>query len=650
MINVLKFIFVFLTFISFNLGLAAQKNEDILMRVGKSDVTVGEFKYIYEKNNGANADYSAKSLDEYLDLYRKFKLKVEKAKEMKIDTISALVQELEGYRKQLASTYLIDKEVTDQLLRELYDRMKYDIEFSHIFIQMPETSSFLAKEDAKNRLREIKSKIVGGSLSFEEAARTFSEDRITAPHNGLMGYFTAKLPSGFYNLESAIYTLPEGTVSDIIETKIGYHLVKVIGKRPARGTIEVAHILINKGQEALADSVYNAIKSGTPFEAMADKFSLDAATAKNGGKLPAFGINTYDSNFENNAFSLQKNGDVSKPIMTNSGWHIIKLLKKYTPDTYEIFVKKMKSQINKDQRFEIAKLKLISNIKTSTGFKESKEEINTLALGLNEDFYTYRWNPTNLVNANNVVCTFDGNTKYTVSDFSEFCKKNTRTRLRYDSNRPIKETLDELYNEFVNEKALEYEEKLLPVKHPDFKSLMREYEEGILLFEITKINVWDRANQDTTGLKNFFDKHQGSYKWPESAQLSTFVIKSNDSKFASKVYDFAKKNDDAKIESKFNDQQKMVVITKLDCDAKSKECGTMEWKKGSMSSIKMEEDGTFSFTKLGDIKPSKQKTLAEARGYIVADYQDFLEKEWIASISKEIKVEMKQDVINKLKK
>ncbi len=169
------------------------QNDPILMKVGNSDVRVSEFKYIYEKNNGASADYSQKSLSEYLDLYTKFKLKVEKAKQLRLDTISALKSELDGYRRQLASSYLIDKEVTDFLLHELYDRMKEDVEFAHIFIPVADNASNIQKEEAKDKLRNIKAKLVAG-MKFEDAAKEFSQDKTTAVKGGQMGYFTAKLP------------------------------------------------------------------------------------------------------------------------------------------------------------------------------------------------------------------------------------------------------------------------------------------------------------------------------------------------------------------------------------------------------------------------------------------------------------------------
>ncbi len=625
----------------------AQNNEDILMKVGSANVSVGEFKYIYEKNNGVNADYSKASLNEYLDLYTKFKLKVEKAKQLRLDTIEVLITELDGYRKQLASSYLIDKEVTEFLLKELYNRMKFDVEFSHIFIPVPENAPNSVKDEAKNKLKDIKAKINGG-MTFENAAISFSEDRITAPSGGAMGYFTAKLPSGFYNLESALYNVSVGQISDIVESKIGYHLIKVTNKRQARGTIEVAHILFDPTFGPVAESVYSELNNDGNFNDLVLKHSIDKSAASNEGVLPPFGINTYDIKFEDVAFSLNKPGDISKPVLTKSGWHIIKLIQRLEPDSYDIFVKKMKQQINRDERFNAAKVKMINDIKKASGFKEDLNELKRFTSGLNEDFYSYKWAPEQNDSDNKFLCSFGGDNKYLVADFADFCKKNTRTRLKYDKTKPLQETVEEIYNDFVNEKAMEFEEKSLPIKYPDFKSLMREYEEGILLFEVTKMNVWDKANQDTIGLKEFYHSNKEKYIWPEKASISNIKINGTDRKTAEKIYAFVKKSGMGKLEKKFNAKTKIVEIATVECEAGSKDCEKISWGKGAVSSLIEGENG-YTFSYVSEIIPVKVKTLADARGYVVADYQDFLEKDWIEKLSKEFKVILNQDVINKLK-
>ncbi len=644
-----KNLFLFLLSLLPSIYSYAQSSEATLMKVGKSDVKVSEFKYIYEKNNGNSADYSQKSLMEYLDLYTKFKLKVEKAKQLQLDTISALQTELAGYRKQLASSYLIDKEVTEFLLKELYARTQEDVEFSHIFIPISENSTKIQRDDAKAKLREVKSKLVGGA-DFTAAVTEYSQDKTTSSKGGNMGYFTAKLPSGFYELETAIYSNPIGKVSEIIESKIGYHIIQVTNKRPARGIVEVSHILLPENNKKQADSLFQALTKGGDFESVAKKMSIDKNTMKNGGKLAPFSINTYDKVFEDAAFSLQKDGDISKPVLTKSGWHIIKRTAKPSGDTYDLFVRRMKAQINKDQRFDAAKIKLVDDIKKASGFKEDKNELNRFAESLTDEFYSYKWVPQENTSSQTLF-SLGGNKIFSVKSFAGFCKKNTKTRLKYDKTKPLTETVDELYTEYVNESAMAFEEQSLEAKYPDFKSLMREYEEGILLFEATKINVWDRANQDTLGLKVFYETVKDRYTWSEKMITSDIKIATSDKKVADKIYKFVSKNSVEGLDKKFNKKSKLVAFTETEYEKGSKDVADIKWEKNALSSLQADPSGTtFSFKKAKEIIPSRLKTLNEARGYIVADYQDYLEKEWLNSLNKEFNVVIYHEVLNALKK
>ncbi len=637
-----------LIFCLLGLNMQAQSDDPVLLKVGNSDVHVSEFKYIYEKNNGEGADYGTKSLTEYLDLYTKFKLKVEKARELQLDTISSLKQELEGYRKQLAGSYLIDKEVTDALLKELYGRMDYDVEFAHIFMPLPEHAARSQQEEVLAKMREAKSKLVAG-VDFSKVASLYSEDKNTNVNGGYMGYMTAKLPSGFYNLETAIYETPIGAISDIVRTKIGYHIVKVINKRKARGIVEVAQILIDGDNFKLADSIYHLVLKGEDFETLVKKYSIDKNTIRSGGRLAPFGINTYDTVFETTSFLLKKDGDVSTPVKTTSGYHIIKRLHKYDKDTYDIFVKKMKAQLSKDERFDIAKVKLVDEIKKSAGFKENKEALTKFKSTLTEEFYTYKWMPDENISKEMLISI--GKDEYSVASFGDFCKKNTKIRLRYDRSKPITETVDELYKEFINESALSYEEQSLETKYPDFKSLMREYQEGILLFEVTKMNVWDKANQDTIGLKNFFQEVKDKYVWPEKASLAEISISNVDKKTADKIRKYVIKNDLSRLDKKYNKKSKIVSYTTKEVEKGDLEMANLKWEKRAVSPLIVDESGmNYTLRKVLDILPSRPKTLAEARGYVVADYQEHLEKEWLQQLYKEYNVVVYKDVFNSLKK
>lgn len=635
---------------AFILNLNGQNNPEILMTVGKTAVSVDEFRYIYEKNNGANADYSEKSVKEYLELYTHFKLKVEKAKELKFDTLPELKSELSGYRKQLAASYLIDKEVTENLLKELYERTKFDIEFSHIYLPFSASDSQLKKDEIKSQLIAIKSKLIAGQ-SFEDVAKEFSKDPNSASKGGYMGYLTAKLPSGFYQLENALYETQINQFSDIVESKIGFHIVKVLNKRPAKGQIQIAHIFIKKetkSADRLADSLYQELIKGVEFSAVASQYSADNNTNKNGGILPPFGINTYDAEFESQAFMLNSDNEISKPFQTRSGWHILKRLNKPQPDSYDIYVRKMKSQINKDERFDVAKIALIEDIKKSNGFTEDRKTLDKFASGLQDDFYSYKWTPAE-ENTTDKLCTIGNSFTFSLGDFMQYVKKNTKTRLKYDKTRPVTLTVNEIYQEFVNEKCIEFEERNLEYKYPDFKSLMREYEEGILLFEVTKQTVWDKANIDTVGLESFYLNHKKKYFTEEKAKTARFVIHSTDKKLAEKIRNAAKSKSPEKLAVKYNKNKNTISYTEETIEKSNPLFTNIEWKSGAVTEITTNDQAKHqSFNKITEIIPAQIKSLADARGYVVADYQDYLEKEWVKELRKEFVVIVNQPVLNTL--
>jgi len=228
-------------------NLCAQTADPILFSVADNDVHLSEFKYIYEKNNADKADYSAQSVEEYLELYKKFKLKVHRARQLGLDTVKTLQKELEGYRKQLAATYLKDKEISQRLVDEVVERYTEDREVSHIFVASADKSSMEAKEKAEKKINDIYSKLIQNKgAGFMEMAKSLSEDKVSSKNNGYLGFYTSPLPDGFYEFENAMYTTPVGGFSKPFKSKMGYHILQVSQARSARGEMEIAHILIRK--------------------------------------------------------------------------------------------------------------------------------------------------------------------------------------------------------------------------------------------------------------------------------------------------------------------------------------------------------------------------------------------------------------------
>jgi peptidyl-prolyl cis-trans isomerase SurA len=635
--------------------ISAQKGDEVLMTVSNIPVTVDEFKYIYEKNNGKDANYSKKSLDEYLELYSKFKLKVARAKDLKLDTIKSLQDELSGYKRQLANSYLTDKEILDELLKQLQERQKQDVKFKHILVSHGgEKTNDSLNAVALKKINNIKSEIDKGK-SFEVAAKEYSDDKTSGGNGGDLGFWTAMMPEGFYDLENVLYTQPIGKVSNVVKSRLGYHLIKVEEKRPAKGLIGVAHILIkNNDREAKMkiDEAYNKLIAGEDFAQVCATYSDDKQTNKSGGFLPAFNINTYETAFEEAAYSLLNDGDISKPIQTKSGWHIIKRVKKMdVQQDFLAFKKLNEPKIKKDERFALAKKRLVENIKKTSGYRENMDVFNKYVATLTEDFLTFKWAPElSALIVKEPLISFGSDNQFSVSDFAVFSKKNTKSRLKYEkSPSAIKEVATLLLAEFADEKAIDVEQKLLEVKYPDFKALLREYDEGILLFEATKRAVWDKANQDSVGLASFYQSNQNNYKTDEKGNLLVYNIATTDMKFAEKVLKLAKKKSPEEVIKKLSKKDQVVTYVEETLEKSNARFKDMAWEvKKPTPIVKNEENGSLTFSMITRTFPVRNKSLKEARGYVVADYQEFLEEEWLKELSSKYAVDIKKDVLNKL--
>ncbi len=643
-----KLIFSIALFVT-ALNLGAQADTDVLMTIAGKPVTVEEFKYIYEKNNGDKANYSKNSINEYLDLYTKFKLKVAKAKDLQMDTIQSLNEELDGYKRQLANSYLMDKEVMSYLLKQIYGRLDKDVRVSHIYTVSNKRSSKEEDAQAFAKIKEAQAKLKSG-VSFKTVANDYSMDKNTAKEGGQLGFFTAMMPDGFYAMENAMYETEVGKVSDIIKTSIGYHIIQVDEVRPARGKINVAHILIKKtnpNAESSIKKAYAELFSGSKFEDVIARYSEDSKTSNISGVLPEFGIGFYEKVFEDAAFGLAKDGDYSNPIQTQLGYHIIKRVSKPEKLDFNTFKKVYEPKIKKDERYEEARLNLISDIKKSGGYTKNEKIFMGFANSLDETFLSYKWNGTQDENAQKELFSFGGNKKYTLNNFIDFCKKNTRTRLKYDkTDTTPADVAGILYDEYVNEKAIDFEQSNLEIKYSDFRSLMREYEEGILLFEVTKDAVWDKANEDTLGLQAFYDKNKTKYMSDQRADLQMVFINTEDMKLATKIAKYIDKKGITKGLKKFNKKQEVVSSFTEKLDRSNNQFGGIEWKAGAKSQMEFDQKAKrYTYKKILETYEPTIKPLKEARGYIVADYQDHLEREWIKSLKSEYKVDINKEVL-----
>ena len=642
-------IFLVLGLMVSGLSVQAQSDDPVLFTVADKPVRVSEFRYIYSKTNGAEANFSRESLDEYLDLYVKFKLKVQKARDMQLDTIEQLQQELEGYRRQLADSYLINKEVTERLVREAYDRSKQDIDLNHIVFSVAPNAPPADTLAAYEMAMEVKERLANGG-DFAELARQYSGDPSVQQNGGHIGYVNVLFPQGFYDMEKAAYELPLNTVSDPVRTPAGYHLIKITGKRPARGEMEGAHILIRNSEpnaKAKADDIYQQLENGANFEELARNNSGDSRTAQQGGYIGFFGINQFEPAFENAAFGLEQDGAYTEPVQSSVGWHIIKRISKKGVEPYEQARGRLEAQVKKDPRYEAAQIAMIKQIQKEADFTEYRPVLEQFKTTQNDTLFTFRWKAPARPSSE-VLFTLADN-RYTVGDFATFLARNTRKRMQLGRNTPIGDGIEQLYEEYVKESTLRYEEQQLEDKYPEFKALMREYREGILLFEVTKMKVWDKASEDTTGLREFFKEVEGKYRWNTRAIVSEYTVSMANKNQLNALREYAAGHGAEAVRERFGTALSGFRELTIE-QGKSPEAASLDtWEANTLTTTKLDRPkNQYSFMKIEEILPPADKKLEEARGYVIADYQDKLEKEWVASLRDQYEVSVNEEVLESL--
>lgn len=636
-------------------GTQAQDNDPILFTVGDAEVGTSEFNYIYSKTNGDKADFSRQSLEEYLDLYIKFKLKVQEAKRLQIDTIPSLQRELETYRRQLSDSYLMDKQVTEKLAREAFDRMQTDVRARHILISLEENDKASAIEAAYDKAVSIKKELEDGG-SFRKLAAQYSNHRSSRLKGGDLGFMTAMLPEGFYPLESALYEGQKGQTYGPIRTKLGYHILEILEKRPARGKRDLAHILIRNKEdrsddieESLIRNAFSRLESGENFAVVAASMSEDQQSASKKGFIGTYAIGLLEPKFEDVAFAIDTDGGYSEPFRSSVGWHIVQRIAKKDDGSYQDLKQRIIKDLSQTERQDLAKQSMIERIQKETNFKINEDALTAFVDKQNNSFYTYKWKPSG-ENGDEVLFTYDGGYPKTVNDFEAFISRAARARLQMIDVKPLKEGVREVFDLFVEEICLKYEESVLLKKYPDFRNLMREYEEGILLFEVTDMEVWKKASRDSIGLKKFFSTIDGKYRWGDMAQIEEFTLHTEDPKWIKKFSKWATK------------KGKDVAIMKLDKKGITSEVSERSIEKGKAalpdgatwtvgsSSNPMTQDGQTKVSILRSIESGKSKTLNEARGYIIADYQEQLEKNWIDALRERFEVKINQSVLTQLVK
>ena len=568
-----------------SVGAMMAQEDQVLMTINGEPVMASEFMYIYQKNN-QESTLDKKSIDEYVDLFVNFKLKVAEAKAQGIDTTASFLKELSGYRAQATPKYMLDAQALDSMVQLSYEHMRYDRRAAHIAIQCPASAGDSAEQAALKTIEQARRRIMkvkgDKKAAFEKEARKISTDPSVKDNGGELGWIT---PFRYvYSFEEAVYSTPIGQVTPVFRTAYGFHIALVEEERPHE-EVRAAHIMkmVPRGNDSLKtvmktqiDSIYTLIKNGSDFAEMAQRLSDDKGSAMRGGDLGWFSLGMMVKPFEQQAFKMQP-GEISEPIATDFGWHIIRLDDRRAVLPLDSIRPQVERNVQRDERMK----------ETDKAFvRKARKEYN-------------------------------------------------------------------LSDTMSDEDVKAYADAHLEEKYPEFANLVREYHDGILLFEVSLREVWDKASKDTAGLEKYFQTHRSDFTWTEP-RYKGYVVYCKDKNSAKAMKSIIRSahpdSIDSYMQQRVNIEGETYAKYNYGLWTKGQNAAVDKYGfKDKKAQYKPQEDFPEVFCIQGKVIKAPQ-VYTDERGKVTTAYQDYLEQLWIESLRKNYEVKINQEVLESLKK
>ena len=618
-----------------------------LMIIGQEKVSVDEFLRIYQKNNQSTTSYSEKDVQEYVELFTLFKMKLQEAKRMRLDTLPMLKEDYQKYTDQLVQNHFVDKNYIDNIWKAQYEHMKYDVKVAHIMVKCAPNANPSDTLVAYNKLNYLRQQATKDN--FAKLATENSEDQSSAIKGGLLGYITAFMT--FPEFEQPCYQTPIGAISSIFRTQYGYHILHVLDKRVARGKIKVAHIYLKKSEkpevaEKQIQEAYKQIMSKKiTFENAVKKYTEDASTKETYGVLNEFGVSEMVNDFEEQCFALKNAGDLSKPFMTEYGWHLVKLIEKKPVKGYEDSKDYIKLRMVNDPRVNNLKSITYSRMLDKYKFTETPANLSPLMANMPDTFFMIKnWvlKPMKAIESNTLF-SFAGKS-YNLKDFSNFVNTNYSTA----SSKSKKDAIDAMYAAYKEKVIWQMAKELLSAEDKTYSQLESEYMNGLLIFEIMDREVWKKALADTLGSMKMYEEVKSNYwfkdrfmlegiKTKKTEGLDTY-IQSLTSLSAKVVFEKIKQSKDSNefvyYERTIERGDNPEIDKAMDAKAIS-----VQFK---------DEDKSSILAKVVKLLPPSIKPYSEIRGRIQNLYQNKLEKEWGASLRSKYPVKINNIELSKI--
>lgn len=622
----------------------ASDNEDKpLFTVDGRPISTEEFIYVYKKNN-ANSDsaYTKEDIEDYLELYKKFKLKIAEAKAQGIDTTKEFVKEFNTYKEQLKKPYLTENKVTEQLIQEAYNRYKKEVNATHILLKVDENAAPEDTLKAYNKALEIRNMALAGE-QFTSLAKQYSDDPSAARNGGNLGYFTAF--QMVYPFESAAYNTQEGSISLPVRTRFGYHLIKVEDKREAQGSVSVSHLMLRikpERQDSLEKrnkifELYDQAIAGANWEQLVEQFSEDINSKRKGGALPPFKVGQMPFAFQEAAFSIENPGEFADPVMTPYGWHIIRLEKRTPIESFEEMENSLRARVKRDSRGERNKQALVQRLKKENNYKLDEELLNELLQLADSTLQKGRWSFDETLDALEKTLISFKETDIPAQQFLDYVIQKQKPN---QSDPTV--YMKRLFDEFEEKEVIAYEENHLEDKYYDYKMLVKEYREGIMLFQLMEDEVWQKAVDDSVGLKNYYSDNKEKYKWGQ--RLDVIVYSADDEKILADIQSLINQDDSVvyskkELEAKYNQQTALTLQVESGIFERT-EKSILEKIPAEQGSHTITLDDRFVLVLVKEVLPPTTKPFDQVRGLVISDYQNQLEKEWVNKLRNKFPIEV----------
>ena len=618
-----------------------------LMIIGQEKVSVDEFLRIYQKNNQSTTSYSEKDVQEYVELFTLFKMKLQEAKRMRLDTLPMLKEDYQKYTDQLVQNHFVDKNYIDNIWKAQYEHMKYDVKVAHIMVKCAPNANPSDTLVAYNKLNYLRQQATKDN--FAKLATENSEDQSSAIKGGLLGYITAFMT--FPEFEQPCYQTPIGAISSIFRTQYGYHIIHVLDKRVARGKIKVAHIYLKKSEKPevaekqIQEAYKQIISKKITFENAVKKYTEDASTKENYGILNEFGVSEMVNDFEEQCFALKNAGDLSKPFMTEYGWHLVKLIEKIPVKGYEDSKDYIKQRMANDPRVNNLKGIAYNRILAKYKFTETPANLSPLMANMPDTFFMIKnWvlKPMKAIESNTLF-SFAGKS-FNLKDFTNYVNTNYNTA----SSKSKKDAIDAMYAAYKEKVIWQMAKELLSAEDKPYSQLESEYMNGLLIFEIMDREVWKKALADTLGSMKMYEEVKSNYwfkdrlmlegiKTKKTEGLDTY-IQSLTSLSAKVVFEKIKQSKDSNEFVYYERTIERGDYPEIDkaMDAKA------------ISVQFKDEDKSSILAKVVKLLPPSIKPYSEIRGRIQNLYQNKLEKEWGASLRSKYPVKINNIELSKI--